>query len=190
MLAHYHGGIWNAAELARSLGASENIARHYLDILSGAWAVRQLQPWFENIGKRLVRSPKIYVRDSGLLHALLDIGTHDQLLGHPKLGASSEGFAVEQVLSILRAPEAYFWATHQGAEIDLMVVRGGKRYGFEMKMSGAPVMTKSIHIAFEDLKLTRVFVIYPGRTSYALDKRTEVVALGDLPARLRRSFAS
>lgn len=184
MLAHYHGGIWNAAELARSLGTSENTARHYLDILSGAWAVRQLQPWFENIGKRLVRSPKVYVRDSGLLHSLLDVGTHHQLLGHPKLGASWEGFAIEQVLSLTRAREAYFWATHQGAELDLMIIRGGKRYGFEMKMSDAPTITRSIHIAFEDLRLTRIYVVYPGRTSYSLDKRTEVLALRDLPSRL------
>lgn len=186
MVAHYHGGVWNAAEFARSLAASENTARHYLDILSGAWAVRQLQPWFENIGKRQVRSPKVYIRDPGLLHALLDLGTLEQLHGHPKLGASWEGFAIEQVISLSRTRDAYFWATHQGAEIDLMITRGGKRYGFEMKMSDAPTLTKSIRIAVEDLRLARVYVIYPGRESYSLDTRTEAVAIGDLPSRLVR----
>ncbi|HZO11942.1 MAG TPA: ATP-binding protein [Polyangiaceae bacterium] len=186
MLAHYHGGVWNAAELARSLGSAENTARHYLDILSGAWAVRQLPPWFENIGKRLVRSSKVYIRDAGLLHALLDLGTADQLFGHPKLGASWEGFVIDQVISLTRAREAYFWATHQGAEIDLMLMRGGKRYGFEMKMSDAPTMTKSIRIAFEDLRLARVYIVYPGSKSYALDRRTEVIAIGDLPARFSK----
>jgi uncharacterized protein len=186
MVAHYHGGIWNAAEFARSLGASENTARHYLDILSGSWAVRQLQPWFENIGKRLVRSPKVYVRDSGLLHSLLDLGTSAQLLGHPKAGASWEGFAIEQVLAITRAPHAFFWATHQGAELDLMLMNRGKRYGFEMKLSDAPTMTKSMRIACDDLGLARLYVIYPGVTSYALDARTEVLAIRDLPDRLEK----
>ena len=186
MVAHSHGGRWNAAEFARSLGASENTARHYLDLLSGAWAVRQLPPWFENIGKRIVRSPKIYVRDSGLLHALLDLGTLDQLHGHPKRGASWEGFAIEQILALTRARAAYFWATHQGAELDLMLIRGGKRYGFEMKVSDAPAMTSSIRIAFQDLQLDRLYVVYPGRRSYSLGPRTEVVAIGDLPARLAR----
>jgi hypothetical protein len=186
MVAHYHGGIWNAAEFARSLGTSENTARHYLDILSGAWAVRQLQPWYENLGKRLVRSPKVYVRDCGLLHALLDLGATAQLFGHPKLGASWEGFAIEQVLALTGARDAYFWATHQGAEIDLMIMRGGKRYGFEMKMSDAPKMTKSLRIASNDLELERVYVVYPGRKSYLLDATTEVLALGDLRVRLSK----
>jgi predicted AAA+ superfamily ATPase len=184
MSAHFHGGIWNAAEFARSLGTSENTARHYLDILSGAWAVRTLQPWFENIGKRQVRSPKIYVRDSGLLHALLDLETYDQLMGHPKAGASWEGFAIEQVLTILRVRDAYFWGTHQGAELDLMVTHGGKRYGFEMKMSDAPTATKSMKIALEDLKLAHLFIIYPGRQSYPLDRQIEVVSIYDLKSRL------
>ncbi len=149
MIAHFHSGIWNAAEFARSLGTSENTARHYLDILSGAWAVRTLHPWFENLGKRQVRSPKIYVRDAGLLHALLGLETHEQLMGHPKAGASWEGFVVEQVLTLLRVREAYFWGTHQGAELDLMITRGGKRYGFEVKMSDAPTVSKSMRIALD-----------------------------------------
>jgi len=184
MIAHFHGGIWNAAEFARSLGTSENTARHYLDVLSGAWAVRQLQPWFENLGKRQIRSPKIYIQDAGLLHALLDLENYDQLMGHPKAGASWEGFAIDQVLTILRARDAYFWGTHQGAELDLMITRGGKRYGFEMKMSDAPTATKSMRIALADLRLERLFVIYPGRDSYPLDQRTEVVSILDLPSRL------
>jgi hypothetical protein len=184
MMAHYHGGIWNAAEFARSLGVSENTARHYLDILSGAWAVRPLHPWFENIGKRLVRSPKVYVRDTGLLHALLDLTRFDQLHGHPKVGASWEGFVIEQVLALAGTRDAYFWATHQGAELDLLVLRGGKRYGFEMKMSDAPTLTKSIRIAFQDLRLMRMFVVYPGRVSYAIGARTEALAIRDLFARL------
>lgn len=187
MMAHYHGGVWNAAEFARSLGVSENTARHYLDILSGAWAVRQLPPWFENIGKRLVRSPKVYVRDTGLLHALLDVPDARVLEGHPRLGASWEGFAIEQVLAAARAPEAYSWATHQGAELDLLVLRGGKRYGFEMKVTDAPTVTRSIRIASQDLGLERVFVVYPGGESYPMDETIEALAIRDLPARLGRA---
>jgi predicted AAA+ superfamily ATPase len=184
MVAHYHGGIWNAAEFARSLGTSENTARRYLDILSGAWTVRVLQPWFENMGKRQLRSPKVYVRDTGLLHALLDLETHHQLTGHPKAGASWEGFVIEQVLTLLGVREAYFWGTHQGAELDLFVVRGGKRYGFEMKMSDAPAASKSMRIAIDDLKLNRLFVLYPGRQSYSLDRDIEVLSILDMPSRL------
>ncbi len=186
MLAHFHGGVWNAAEFARALGSSENTARHYLDVLSGAWAVRQLQPWFENMGKRQIRSPKVYVQDPGLLHALLDIEGREQLMGHPKCGASWEGFAVSQVLSLLDVRDAYFWGTHQGAELDLFLMHGGKRYGFEMKLSDAPTMTKSMKIALEDLKLARLFVVSPTTRSYPLDDRTEVVSILDLATRLAR----
>jgi predicted AAA+ superfamily ATPase len=186
MVAHFHGGIWNAADLARSLGAYENTARHNLDILAGEWAIRVLQPWFENLGKRQRRSPKVYVRDTGLLHALLDLETQDTLMGHPKAGASWESFAIEQVLALVAARDAYSWGTHQGAELDLLVMRGGKRYGFEMKLSDDPTTTKSMRIALDDLKLTRLFVIYPGRESYSLDDRVDVVSILDLPARLER----
>lgn len=185
MVAHFHGGIWNAAEFARALGASENTARHYLDVLSGAWAVRVLQPWFENLGKRQVKSPKVYVRDSGILHALLDVESHQQLLGHPKAGASWEGFALEQVLAIAQPTQAYFWATHQGAELDLMIVQKGKRYGFEMKLSDAPTVTKSMHMALADLGLAKLFVVYPGTESYPLHDRIEALAIRDLPRRAR-----
>lgn len=184
MVAHFHGGVWNAAEFARALGASENTARHYLDILSGAWAVRVLQPWFENLGKRQLKSPKVYVRDSGILHALLDLTHHDQLRGHPKAGASWEGFVIEQILAISKVPEAFFWATHQGAELDLLIVQGGKRYGFEMKLADAPTVTKSMRIAVTDLRLSRLFVVYPGAKSYLLGDDIEVLSIFDLPARL------
>lgn len=185
MIAHFHGQIWNGSEFARSLGTSEPTARRYLDILSGAYVVRQLAPWFENIGKRQVKSPKIYVRDSGLLHALLSLRTRRDLMAHPKYGASWEGFAIEQVLTLLRPVESYFWATHAGAELDLMVVQDGKRLGFEMKCSDAPTMTKSMAIAIEDLCLSRVCVVYPGTRSYRLARTVEAVSIHDLPAALR-----
>lgn len=180
MIAHYHGQIWNAAEFARSLGTSEPTARRYLDILAGAFVVRQLAPWFENLGKRQVKSPKVYVRDSGLLHALLGLGDHRQLTSHPKFGASWEGFAVEQVLGILRPHEAYFWATHSGAELDLLAIRRGKRLGFEMKCADAPSLTRSMTVALHDLRLDRLLVVYPGTRSYRLSPKVEVVAVGDL----------
>ncbi len=138
MVAHYHGQVWNAAEFARSLGASEVTARRYLDILAGAYMIRVLPPWFENISKRQVKSPKVYIRDSGVLHALLQLGALSDLQSHPKLGASWEGFAIEQIIRLLDTRDAYFWATHGGAELDLMVLAGGKRYGFEIKYADAP----------------------------------------------------
>jgi predicted AAA+ superfamily ATPase len=184
MVAHFHGGLWNAADFARSLGSSENTARRYLDVLSGAWAVRQLQPWFENTGKRQVKAPKVYIQDSGLLHALLDLSTHEHLMGHHKAGASWEGFVLSQVLSILGDRDAYFWRTYQGAELDLLVMRGGKRYGFEMKLSDAPTHTKSIHIALEELGLSRIFVVYPGAQSYPLHDQVEALSISDLSARI------
>ncbi len=185
MVAHYHGGVWNAAEFARSLGASESTARHYLDVLSGAWVIHQLQPWFENLGKRQIRSPKIYVQDSGLLHSLLGMGTFEALQGHPKAGASWEGFVIEQILNLLRTRTAYFWGTYQGAELDLMVIIDGKRFGFEIKLTDAPDVTKSMRIAQENLGLERLFVVFPGPQSFALGDRIEALALGDLTKRLR-----
>ncbi|NUN49742.1 MAG: ATP-binding protein [Candidatus Brocadiae bacterium] len=185
MVAHFHGGVWNAAEFARSLGSSENTARHYLDLLSGAWAVRRLVPWFENIGKRQIRHPKVYVQDPGLLHALLGLESREALLGHPKSGASWEGFVIEQILALLPTREAYFWGTHQGAELDLLVMHRGKRFGFEMKLTDAPSMTKSMHIARQDLRLDRLFVVYPGATSWNLEAKIEALSIRDLPDRLR-----
>jgi len=186
MLAHYHGGVWNAAELARSLGSSEPTARRYLDILAGAFVVRQLPPWFENLGKRQVKAPKVYVRDSGLLHALLGLRTRKHLLGHPKLGASFEGFAIEQVLALSRPAEGYFWATHAGAELDLLLIRDGQRLGFEIKHADAPTLTRSMQIASEELRLKRLYVLYPGSTRYALSPKIEAYPLVELPALFRR----
>lgn len=184
MIAHFHGQIWNAADLARSLGAAEPTARRYLDTLTSMFLVRQLPPWFENLGKRQVKAPKVYVRDSGLLHALLGLPSFAALEGHPKLGASWEGFALEQVLRITGDREAYFWATHAGAELDLLVNWRGQRWGFEFKYSDGPVMTKSMHIALEDLKLERLFTVYPGKEAYPMHERVEALPLAQLHERL------
>jgi predicted AAA+ superfamily ATPase len=181
MMAHYHGQIWNAAELARSLGASENTARSYLDILAGAFMVRVLPPWFENIGKRQVKSPKVFLRDSGILHGLLQIGTFPELQAHPKLGASWEGFAIEQVIHLLETRDAYFWATHGGAELDLLVILRGKRHGFEFKYQDAPRRSRSMLIAREDLGLNGLWVVYPGSKRYALDESIHVIPLTEIP---------
>lgn len=186
MVAHYHGQIWNSAELARSLSTSEPTARRYLDILAGAYVVRQMPPWFENIAKRQVKAPKVYIRDSGLLHALLSLRTRRSLMGHPKYGASWEGFALEQVLSVARPPEAYFWGTHGGAELDLFFVTDGKRLGFEFKCSDAPRLTKSMRVAVEDLRLDRLLVVYPGRRSYRLERKVEALSILDIASALPR----
>ena len=182
MLAHYHGGIWNAAEAARSLGVSEPTARRYLDLLGGLFVVRQLQPWHANLEKRQVKSPKIYIRDSGLLHALLGLATDREMLSHPKLGASWEGFAIETVLDVVRPDAAHFWATHTGAELDLLLVKGGRRYGVEVKLQDAPRLTPSIRIALRDLRLDHLTVVYPGDAPYALGARVSVVPLAALAA--------
>ena len=181
MVAHYHGQTWNGAQLARSLGASEHTARRYLDILAGAFMVRVLAPWFENVSKRQVKAPKVYLRDSGLLHALLQVGTLRELQAHPKLGASWEGFALEHVIGLLNTRDTYFWATHGGAELDLLVTLGGKRYGFEFKYQDAPARTRSMLIAREDLGLERLWVVYPDSKEYALDEATDVVPLTSIP---------
>ena len=175
MVAHYHGQIWNGAEFGRSLGSSEITARRYLDILAGAYVVRILPPWFENISKRQVKAPKIYIRDSGLLHSLLDLPDEHALLGHPKAGASWEGFALEEILKHIGDRNAFFWATHAGAELDLMVSRGGKRYGIEFKLADAPSTTRSMHVALETLNLEKLLVVYPGSTSYLLTDK--IIAL-------------
>jgi hypothetical protein len=180
MLAHLHGQIWNAAEPARSLGLSEPTVRRYLDVLTQTFMLRQLQPWHANLGKRQVKAPKIYFRDSGLLHALLGIGDFDALLSHPRSGASWEGFVAEQVLRLAQPDEAYFWATHGGAELDLLLFRGGQRIGVEIKRSDAPKVTPSMQIALHDLKLDRLYVVYPGEHRYRLAERIEVVPLGAL----------
>ncbi|MGD8459432.1 MAG: ATP-binding protein, partial [Desulfobacterales bacterium] len=152
MVAHYHGQVWNAADFARSLGTSENTTRRYLDILAGAYMVRVLPPWFENIRKRQVKAPKVYIRDSGILHSLLQLNSLADLQGHPKIGASWESFAIEHVISVFETRDAYFWATHAGAELDLLVMTSGRRYGFEFKYADAPGRTRSMHSAIEDLQ--------------------------------------
>jgi predicted AAA+ superfamily ATPase len=177
MLAHYHGQAWNAAEPARALGVSESTVRRYLDLLTDAYMIRQLQPYYANIRKRQVKSPKIYVRDSGLLHQLLGIGTHKALLSHPKAGASWEGFVIEQVLAGELFDEAFFWATHQGAEIDLVLRRGDEMMGVECKRNDTPRLTPSIRHALEDLGLKRVVVIYPGNKRFSLAEQVEAVPL-------------
>ncbi len=182
MIAHYHGQVWNAAEFARSLGTSEGTARRYLDILAGAYVIRVLSPWFENLSKRQVKAPKIYVRDSGLFHSLLGLRSREDLLGHPKLGASWEGFALEQILAAFRVRDAYFWATHGGAELDLMLMIRGKRYGFEFKVSDAPGSTRSARIALADLGLEHLWILYPGADEYELDEQLSVLPLRELPA--------
>ncbi|MCS7337402.1 MAG: ATP-binding protein [Verrucomicrobiae bacterium] len=179
MLAHYHGQIWNGSEIARALGVSAKTVRDYLDILTGAFVLRQLQPWHENIGKRQYKAPKVYVRDSGVLHALLGIEKWLDLFGHPKYGSSWEGFALEQILTCTGTRQAFYWATHGGAELDLMLIRGGKRYGVEFKCADAPGMTKSLHIAMDDLGLERVWIVYPGQAQYDLAPRVRVCPLLD-----------
>jgi uncharacterized protein len=180
MLAHYHAQVWNGAELARALAVSEPTVRRYLDLLTGVFMLRQLPPWFENLGKRQVKAPKVFVRDSGLLHTLLGIANRRDLELHPKVGASWEGYAIEEVLKALRPDEAYFWATHQGAELDLLLFKNGRRIGVECKRSDAPTLTPSMRIALNDLKLDRLVVVYPGDRRYALGDRVEVIPLTEL----------
>jgi predicted AAA+ superfamily ATPase len=181
MVAHYHGQVWNAAEFARSLGASEVTARRYLDILAGAYMVRILPPWFENLSKRQVKSPKIYIRDSGILHGLLQLGALSELQSHPKLGASWEGFAIEQIIHLLDTRDAYFWSTHSGAELDLLARVRGKSYGFEIKYADAPGTSRSMQVALHDLALEHLWVIYPGQQEYVLGERITVLPLAALP---------
>ncbi len=190
MIAHFHGQVWNAAQLARSLGASEKTARRYLDILAGSFMVRILPPWFENLGKRQVKAPKIYLRDSGLLHALLQLEALHEVQGHPKLGASWEGFAVEHIITGLKTRDAYFWATHSGAELDLLVLKSGKRFGFELKYSDAPSLKRSMHIALEDLRLDRLWIVYPGNRAYDLHPRVSAVPLDGVPDAVASAVAN
>ncbi len=180
MLAHYHGQTWNAAELARALAVNESTVRHYLDLLTGVFMVRQLPPWHENLGKRQVKAPKVYVRDSGLLHALLGITNQRDLEYHPKVGASWEGYAVEEILKAMQPDEAYFWATYNRAELDLLLFKKGRRIGVESKRSDAPRLTPSMRIALADLKLDHLYVAYPGTKTYKLAANVEVLPLAQL----------
>jgi predicted AAA+ superfamily ATPase len=180
MLAHFHGQVWNAADPARSLAVSEPTVRRHLDVLTQTFMLRQLQPWHQNLGKRQVKSPKLYFRDTGLLHALMGVHTLDALLVHPRSGASWEGFALEQVLRIAAPDEAYFWATHNGAELDLLLFKAGRRIGVEFKRADAPQITPSMRIALRDLKLDHLYVVYPGERRYALAEQVDVVPLAAL----------
>lgn len=180
MVAHYHGQVLRVSELARSLGSSEPTARRYLDILCGTYVVRELPPWFENLKKRQVKAPKVYIRDSGILHGLLGIPDREALQSHPKLGASWEGFALQHVIGLTGDREAYFWATHGGAELDLLVFHRGQRLGFEFKYSEKPATTKSMHVAMADLGLNRLHIVHPGKHSFPLAEGIEATALPDL----------
>jgi predicted AAA+ superfamily ATPase len=177
MVAHCHGGIWSSADPARSLGIGESTVRRYLDLFTKLLVVRQLQPWHENLGKRQVKAPKVYVRDSGLLHVLLGIQTETQLMTHPKNGASWEGYVLEETLKAVEPDEAYFWATHQGAELDLLLLKGGRRLGVEIKRMDAPKLTASMRIALADLKLDQLTVVYPGTEVYDLAPQVKVTPL-------------
>ena len=182
MLAHYHGQIWNGAEFGRAFGVSHTSVRRYLDLLSNTFVIRQLPPWQENVKKRQVKSPKVYISDSGILHTLLDLDTMRALEGHPKVGASWEGFALEAVIRRLRARDnqCFFWATHGGAELDLLVVRGNKRQGFEFKRTEAPHVTPSMKIALEDLGLDRLDVVHAGKETFPLAKRIRALSAQNL----------
>jgi uncharacterized protein len=180
MLAHCHGQTLNASELGRSLGMTDKTIRHYLDILTGTYMMRQLQPWHENIGKRQVKAQKIFFRDSGILHSLLHIPDYLGLTSHPHLGASWEGFAMEQCITHLGISEAYFWATHGGAELDLFFFKNGKRYGIEFKYNEAPGTSKSMQTALNDLNLEHLWVVYPGKHTYPADKRITMIPLKNI----------
>ena len=186
MIAHYHGQFWNSAELARAFGVARSTVNRYLDILVAALVLRRLPPWHANLAKRQVKSPKIYVLDSGLLHSLLNLENHHDLLGHPKLGASFEGFALQEVIRQLgaRREECFFWATQAGAELDLLITRGLKRYGFEFKYTASPRTTRSMHVAIEDLQLDRLDVIHTGDHTFLIAKNIRAVSM----ARLREDL--
>jgi len=184
MTAHYSGAIWNSSEIGRSLGEAHTTIKRHLDALSGALVVRVLEPWYANVGKRLVKSPKVYIRDSGLLHTLLGIGDRRQLDGHPVVGGSWEGFVIEQLLAHLPMAKAYYWRTQAGAEIDLLLFLKGQRIGIEIKRADAPKMTPSMGSALEDLDLHRLLVVYPGSVRYTLRPKVEVMSLAHCLAEL------
>lgn len=183
LLAHYHGQIWNAAEAARTLGVAESSARRYVDLLQDLFMVWLLQPWFTNIGKRQVKSPKVYIRDTGLLHSLLGIRSEKDLLIHPRSSASWEGYVIEETIKAVLPDEAYFWATHSGAELDLLLVKNGQRIGVECKRVDAPRLTPSMQNAFKDLELSRLLVIYPGLQAYPLAENIQAIPLESLVER-------
>ena len=182
MLAHYHGQVWNSSEFARSFGVADTTVRGYLDRLSAALVVRQLLPWHENISKRQVKAPKIYIADSGIFHALLNLPARLDVGNHPKEGASWEGFVLGEVIRHLGAgrSECFYWATHGGAELDLLIIRGRLRLGFECKRTASPLVSPSMRIAIKDLKLKRLDVMYPGDTTFPLAEGIRAVGFSNL----------
>lgn len=187
MIAHWHGQIWNGAEFGRAFGVAHTTVRRYLDLLTSLFVVRQLPPWIENVRKRQVRSPKVYIADSGLLHALLGLSTREAVVSHPKVGASWEGFVIEQIIHLLAAPPTvcFHWSVHAGAELDLLVVAGNRRYGFEVKRAEAPRATRSMHTAVATLGLDRLDVVHAGNTSYPLGPRIRALPANELTRALR-----
>ncbi len=187
MLAHYHGQIWNASELARSFGVNYKTVERYLDVLTSAFVVKRLQPWHENVGKRQVKAPKVYFSDSGLLHVVLRLPTQRDLERHPKVGSSWEGFVLDQIVQHLgvAANERFYWATHSGAELDLLIVRGNRRWGFEVKRTSSPKVTRSMRTAMSDLKLQRLFVVHAGEDSFNLAKNLRAITVNSLMDELK-----
>jgi len=177
MLAHYHGQTWNAADISRSLGVSDKTVRSYLDILTQTYMIRQVQPWYENLGKRQVKAPKIYFRDSGLMHSLLSLEDEAALMGHPRVGASWEGFALEQVLGLAQPSEVYYWATYSGGEIDLLFESAGRRYGVECKFSEAPSVRRAARHMAETLGLHHLWIVCPCKRAYPVDERITVTSI-------------
>ena len=192
MIAHYHGQIFNVSEIGKSLSISTSTARKYLDILAGTFMIRILPPWFENLGKRQVKSPKMYFRDNGLLNALLGLKEQDQLDRYPKQGAFWEGFALEELIRVFNATpgEYYFWRTQAGAELDLLIIKDGKRLGFEFKYADAPRVTKSMRVALEDLKLDQLIIIYPGDKTFPLDTSITVHGLESIDIQKAAEYLS
>ena len=187
MLAHWHGQTWNASELGRSLAVSDKTVRSYLDLLTGTYMVRQLQPWFENTAKRQVKAPRVYFRDTGLLHALLGLSSDAALLAYPRVGASWEGFVIEEVIRVLKADQAWFWAAHGGGEVDLLLMPDGKRVGIEVKFSEAPKVTRPMQRILQELSLAHLFVVSPARDTYPVESSISVWPvhrIADLPARI------
>ena len=177
MLAHFHGQVWNGAEFARAIGRNEITARRYLDILSSAFMVTVLTPWHENIKKRQIKSPKIYIRDTGILHTLLELNSYSALMSHPKVGASFEGLVIEHIINRLRSRNCYFWGTHAGAELDLLVMVNGKRYGFEVKFSDSISTSRSMRSAIQNLRLEHLWIVHPGTENHQLDKTISMVSV-------------
>jgi predicted AAA+ superfamily ATPase len=182
MLAHYHGQTWNASEFGRSFGVADTTVRNYLDLLTASLVIRQFPPWHENIKKRQVKAPKVYLKDSGILHTLLNLRSLKDLESHPKLGASWEGFILEQVVRRLRASadECFFWATHSGAELDLLIVRGRKRLGIEIKRTSSPKITPSMRVALKDLNLQSLYIIHAGEESFPMHKKIRALSIMNL----------